>query len=350
MIYLGLMSGTSLDGLDAVFCTFHPQGTGYGYEILFGTTVEYDDEIREMLQNAPFVSGEQLIFYDRKYGHHLGKKVNELIALSGITPDIIASHGHTVFHAPDRKFTFQMGHGAAIAAECNLPVMNDFRSLDVALGGHGAPLVPIGDKLLFPQFDACLNLGGFANVSLERDGKRIAWDISPVNFIANHLASLKGKAYDHDGLTGAAGAVQKSLLDKLESLDYYRKKYPKSLGREWVESNMDFLLSGGDGYSIEDTLRTFYEHVALRITNDINLKSGKVLCTGGGAKNRFLMQCIQEKAQWEVVIPEDELIDFKEALIFAFLCFLKQTGKPNCLASVTGASRDSLSGSVLFVS
>jgi anhydro-N-acetylmuramic acid kinase len=189
-------------------------------------------------------------------------------------------------------------------------------------------------------------LGGFANVSLERDGKRIAWDICPVNFIANHLASLKKAHYDHDGLIGAAGTIQKKLLDKLESLDYYQKKYPKSLAREWVESNMAFLLPELE-YSVEDTLRTFYEHVARRIVNDIDIKSGKVLCTGGGVKNRFLMQCIREKAQWEVVLPETELIDFKEALIFAFLCFLKQTGKPNCLASVTGASRDSLAGSII---
>jgi anhydro-N-acetylmuramic acid kinase len=198
-----------------------------------------------------------------------------------------------------------------------------------------------------------LNLGGFANVSLERNGKRIAWDICPVNFIANHLASKTsppsgglGGAVDYDGLIGAAGTIQKKLLDKLESLDYYQKKYPKSLGREWVESNMAFLLSEPE-HSVEDMLRTFYEHVALRITNDIDIKSGKVLCTGGGVKNRFLMQCIQEKASWEAVIPENELIDFKEALIFAFLCFLKQTGKSNCLASVTGASRDSRSGSII---
>ena len=346
MIYLGLMSGTSLDGLDAVFCTFHPQKNGYGYEILFGTTLEYDAETRRMLQHAPFANGEELIFYDRKYGHYLGKKVKECIALSGITPDVVASHGHTVFHAPDRGFSFQMGHGAAIAAECNLPVMYDFRSLDVALGGQGAPLVPIGDKLLFSQFDACLNLGGFANVSLERAEKRIAWDICPVNFIANHLAALKGKHYDHDGSMGAAGTIQKNQLDKLESLDFYQKKYPKSLGREWVEKNMAFLLSELE-YSVEDTLRTFYEHVARRIVSDIDIKSGSVLCTGGGAKNRFLMQCIQEKAPWEVVIPQPELIDFKEALIFAFLCFLKQTGQPNCLASVTGAVRDSFAGSVI---
>lgn len=346
MIYLGLMSGTSLDGLDAIFCTFHQQENGYGYKILFGTTLEYDEETRNMLQNAPFVSGEQLIFYDRKYGHYLGKKVNELITQSGIKPDMVASHGHTVFHAPEKKLSFQMGHGAAITAECGLPVMYDFRSLDVALGGHGAPLVPIGDKLLFSHFDACLNLGGFSNVSMERNGKRIAWDICPVNFIANHLASIKGKHYDRDGSIGAAGTVQKKLLYKLESLDYYQKKYPKSLAREWVESNMAFLLSDLE-YSVEDTLRTFYEHVATRIVSDIDIKSGKVLCTGGGVKNRFLMQCIKEKSSWEVVIPENELVDFKEALIFAFLCFLKQSGKPNCLASVTGARCDSLGGSVI---
>jgi anhydro-N-acetylmuramic acid kinase len=347
MIYLGLMSGTSLDGLDAVFCTFKTKGSGYKYDILFGKTLEYDVSIRNMLQRAPLASGIELIEYDRKFGHYLGKCANKMIALSGIKPDVIASHGHTVFHRPENGFTFQLGHGAAIAAECGLPVMYDFRSMDVALGGQGAPLVPIGDKLLFPDFAACLNMGGFANVSMDQENRRIAWDICPVNFVANHLAALAGYDFDCNGFLGKKGTTIISLLEKLENLDFYRKISPKSLGREWVENEVFPLLFNEDHHAVSDLLRTFYEHISLRIASDINLSNSNVLCTGGGVKNHFLMQLIRSKTDWNAVVSEETLIDFKEALIFAFLAFLKRSGKSNCLASVTGASRDSSCGSII---
>lgn len=346
MIILGLMSGTSMDGLDAVFCSFHPRGKGYDYVIHYGTTLPYDEDILDMLRRAPYADGYELIRIDRKYGHYIGKRVNELIRQIEILPDVVASHGHTIFHNPADGLTLQIGHGPAISAECNLPVMYDFRSLDVALGGQGAPLVPIGDQLLFSQYDACLNLGGFANVSIEKGEQRIAWDISPANYISNHLVRSKGLLFDPDGSIGATGATIPELLKSMESLEYYQRPFPKSLGREWCEQYLLPLIESS-GYSLEDVLHTYYEHVSTRIVSDITIGKGKVLCTGGGVKNRYLMELIRQKSGWEVVIPNNEIVDFKEALIFAFLCFLKQSGQPNCLSSVTGASRDNLSGSLV---
>lgn len=344
MIFLGLMSGTSLDGLDVVFCSFHETNNGYGYRILYAETLKYEENIRRMLSDAHLLNGLDLIRADRKFGHYVGKIVKELSEKVRIKPDMVASHGHTVFHLPNEQLTLQIGHGPSIAAECGFPVMFDFRSLDVALGGQGAPLVPIGDKLLFGRYDACLNLGGFANVSMEREGKRIAWDICPANFVANHIVQSVGMEFDRDGAWGASGTIIPELLEKMESLEYYRLSAPKSLGREWVESCFLKLLIPAN--TSANILRSYYEHIANRIVADINLEKGSVLCSGGGVKNHFLMRLIAEKATWNVVVPDKETIDFKEALIFAFLAFLKWNGKPNCLASVTGATRDNLSGSL----
>ncbi|MDR0364596.1 MAG: anhydro-N-acetylmuramic acid kinase, partial [Bacteroidales bacterium] len=342
MIFLGLMSGTSLDGLDAVFCSFRKTRSGYKYTIHHAETLEYEEPIRRMLLDAPSMNGLDLIRADRKFGHYLGKRVKDLIGRIHIVPYMVVSHGHTIFHLPDERLTLQIGHGPSIAAECELPVMFDFRSLDVALGGQGAPLVPIGDQLLFGKYDACLNLGGFANVSMEKEGKRVAWDICPANFIANRIAQFKGMDFDRNGAFGASGNIIYDLLERMESLDYYLHPYPKSLGREWIDCHFSQILASQN--TPEDILRTYYEHVANRIVSDIDLISSPVLCTGGGVKNTFLMKLIAEKATWNVVIPEKEIIDFKEALIFAFLAFLKLNGTPNCLSSVTGASKDNLSG------
>lgn len=344
MIFLGLMSGTSLDGLDAVFCSFHETENGYGYRILHAETLEYEAEVLRILSEAHLYSGLELIRADRKFGHYIGKKVKELAKKVRIKPDMVASHGHTIFHLPHERFTLQIGHGPSIAAECGFPVMFDFRSLDVALGGQGAPLVPIGDKLLFGDYAACLNLGGFANVSMERDGKRIAWDISPANFVANRIAQSVGMEFDCDGALGASGNIVPELLEKMETLEYYRIAAPKSLGREWVELHFSEILTAA--HTPADILRTYYEHIVRRIAADIDLAEGAVLCSGGGAKNSFLMHLIAQKITWSAVVPDQETVDFKEALIFAFLAFLKLNDKPNCLASVTGAARDSRSGSL----
>ncbi|MDD4847268.1 MAG: anhydro-N-acetylmuramic acid kinase [Bacteroidales bacterium] len=344
-IFLGLMSGTSLDGLDMAFCTFTKKDANYSFQLLYAETLEYDSTIKKMLQQAPLLSGLELIKADRIYGHYLGKAINSLIKKTHIKPDYVASHGHTVFHVPHEKFTFQMGHGPSIAAECGLPVIFDFRSLDVALDGQGAPLVPIGDQSLFGDYQACVNMGGFSNVSYEQNGSRVAFDICPVNFVANFLAQKTLQPFDKDGLLGKQGVVLPHLLEKFLLLPYHQTPPPKSLGREWVETNFFPIFLNSEN-QIPDLLRTLYEYIAQQIIRDIPFKNGKVLFTGGGVKNRFLMQLIQDKASWEVVIPDYSIIDYKEAIIFAFMAFLKINHQKNCLSSVTGATCNCSAGSI----
>lgn len=346
LIFLGLMSGTSLDGLDMAYCSFENNKSHYSFQLIYAETIEYDAATKEMLQQAPFLSGLELIKADRIYGHYLGQAIRSLIDKTHIVPDYVASHGHTIFHLPNERMTFQIGHGPSIAAECNIPTIFDFRSLDVALKGQGAPLVPIGDQLLFGNFQACVNLGGFSNVSFEQQGKRIAFDICPVNFVANLLAQRENKPFDKNGELGKQGKLLPDLLEKFINLEYHHTPPPKSLGREWVESS--FLpLFINDSIATKDLLRTLYEYIAQQIIHDIPFNDGAVLFTGGGSKNTFLMQLIQEKASWKTIIPDSSIIDYKEAIIFAFMAYLKIIGQNNCLSSVTGAIRNSISGSIV---
>jgi anhydro-N-acetylmuramic acid kinase len=259
----------------------------------------------------------------------------------GVKPDIIASHGHTIFHEPQKRIMFQIGDGAAIAAETGIDTVSDFRRLDIMLGGQGAPLVPIGDRLLFGDYDYCLNIGGFSNISFEKDGKRIAFDISPVNYVINHYSRQIGLEFDKDGEIAKKGKVDQKLLDELNALPYYNQDGPKSLGREWVEKIIYPMLES-KGMKLEDMLRTYYEHAAMQIAKVA--KNGKMLITGGGAFNKFLIERIDALTGCETVIPEKQIIDYKEALIFAFLGALYMADEASCLASVTGAKCDNIGG------
>lgn len=341
IISLGIMSGTSLDGVDLALCCFTENNNKWQYEILNAETILYSSDWEGKLKSAHKLNTRDFLLLHNEYGRYIGNLANDF--LQGKTvPDIISSHGHTIFHQPDKAFTFQLGSGASIAATTKITTISDFRTLDVALGGQGAPLVPIGDKLLFHEYDYCLNLGGFANISFDVNNVRIAFDICPVNLVLNDLASRKNKSFDKDGEIGASGKIIHSLLNSLNSLDYYSQKWPKSLGREWVEQNINSLLADS-GISIEDQAATFYEHVSNQISRVVS-SAGKMLLTGGGAKNKFLLKKLMEKTPCQVVIPENQLIDFKEALIFAFLGVLRFNGQINCLSSVTGADTDSIGG------
>jgi anhydro-N-acetylmuramic acid kinase len=286
----------------------------------------------------------ELIRLHHAYGQFIGDRIRDFLAGYSGPVDLAASHGHTVFHQPDKGITFQLGEGSSIAAHCRLTTVSDFRTLDVSLGGQGAPLVPVGDELLFGEYTYCLNLGGFANISFRRLGKRIACDICPVNIVANSLAQRTGQEFDRNGETGRRGALHATLVEELNHLDFYTRQGPKSLGREWVEEVFMPVL---DRYTmpLENRIRSFYEHAAIQIAGYLNESpSGRVLVTGGGAFNTFLVERIRELTQVEVVIPEDQTVKFKEAIIFAFLGLLRQRGEINCLSSVTGASVDSSCG------
>lgn len=343
---LGIMSGTSLDGLDLALCEFTFDKHWF-FTIKKSETINYSINWKDKLSTAFHLTGIDLIELDRNYGQFIGEKANAFIQKYNVNPDIIASHGHTVFHQPEKRFTLQIGSGAEIASITGIKTISDFRSLDVALNGQGAPLVPIGDKLLFSDYDYCINIGGFANISFEEKNKRRAYDIGPANILLNYLAQKLHHDFDKNGQLGLQGTVNLDLLNKLNNLSYYQQAYPKSLGREWLEANVIPLINKTND-TTENKLATAYEHIAIQIANSLNIKEGKVLLTGGGALNTYLIELIKSKTHCDIVIPSKSIIEYKEALIFAFLGILRLLEKINTLASVTGAKCDSSGGSVFI--
>lgn len=341
---IGLMSGSSLDGVDLALVKFQSENGKYGFNILQSTTLPYSAEWENLLSEAFHQKPEDLTDLDKAYGEYLGRQVLRFMQDNDIIPNFVASHGHTIFHKPEEHYTLQIGDGQALANACGLKVINDFRSEDVSKGGQGAPLVPIGDKLLFSEYEACLNIGGIANVSYDQNGQRIAYDICIANQALNYLANQKGLKYDKDGLLARNGAIDEALLAALNSNAFFKQKAPKSLGREFFEAEQKHLFKGKD---ISDLLATFTEHIAMQIEESLKaLPKGKLLITGGGALNKYLVERIQHHTIHQVVIPEKQIIEYKEALVFAFLGLLKLEGKTNVLCSVTGAESDSCSGKI----
>lgn len=345
---IGVMSGTSLDGLDIAHCTF-TYLDGWNFEIFEAETCPYPSHWVDKLRNLVKFSKSELLQLDEDYTRFIGDVISEFIQKHELANlDAICSHGHTALHQPQNGLTYQIGNLPKLATLLNETVICDFRVEDVALGGQGAPLVPIGDRLLFSKYDYCLNLGGFANISFEDNGQRIAYDICPANIVLNHYVATLGFDYDKGGEIAKSGVVSELLLQELNMLSYYGSNYPKSLGLEWVKSEV-FPLIDSFQLSAKDILRTFVEHIAIQISNEINSKSKtSVLTTGGGAFNTFLMERLSDRAKNLIVIPENSIIEFKEALIFAFLGVLKLRNETNCLSSVTGALNDHSSGKIYY--
>jgi anhydro-N-acetylmuramic acid kinase len=344
---IGVMSGTSLDGVDLAEIFFKKINNIWYYEIGFCETIPYEEIWENQLRNAIHLPEDKLAQLNIEYTQLLGNLIKEFISKNQIKNlDVVCSHGHTVKHEPQNNYTLQIGNLPIIREIIGYPVICDFRVQDVLLGGQGAPLVPIGDKLLFSNFDFCLNLGGFSNISYNVENQRIAYDISPVNTVLNHYANQLGFPYDDNGKIAKSGRICKELLEKLNHLDFYKKTYPKSLGLEFVKSEIFPLL---DAYTLhtKDILATFTAHIAAQIGQVLSEKKGKLLITGGGAYNGYLIQKIQEKLpNIAVIIPDEKTINFKEALIFGFLGILKIRNEINVLSSVTGAKHDHSSGVV----
>ncbi len=344
MHILGIMSGTSLDGLDIAYCDISDNG----FKLLAANTYPYSDEWVRWLSNLERATAYEYALINVELGHYIGRQVNLFRQEHPGPVDAIASHGHTIFHQPHLGLTTQIGDGDAIAAETRLPVVFNFRNLDVALGGQGAPLVPIGDRLLFGQYGACLNLGGIANISYETaDHRREAYDICPCNMALNHLAHRKKKAYDTNGLMARKGNVSQPLLARLDALDYYRKPLPKSLGKEWFVGNVLPLIST-EALSVNDLLATTVEHIARQVAGAVKGRGiGTMLVTGGGAKNKYLIARLQAQIPGcRITVPTDSIIDYKEAIIFALLGYLRLNRQNNCLSSVTGAQLDNCGGDI----
>lgn len=348
---LGLMSGTSLDGLDLAYCHFWQEGNSWAFEIKSAKTVPYHSSLRSKLHDAIDYSVTDLLALDHQYGDFLGKESKTFIDEEELDLDFIASHGHTVHHRPDLNFTRQIGSGQQLSIRSGYKVICDFRSKDIALGGQGAPLVPIGDQAFFSNYSFCLNLGGISNVSFEQDGKRIAYDIGIANMLLNYICRKVGKEYDSGGSLARSGNLNEDLLDKLNSLDYYKRSIPKSTGYEWFQQKIVPLVEASP-LEAADLLNTAVHHITEQICVQLKLHSGKdsktVLITGGGAFNNFLIEVLTAKLspQIKVIIPSAELISFKEALVFAYMGLMRILGEVNVLSSVTGASKDSCSGSV----
>ncbi len=346
---IGVMSGTSLDGIDLAYVQICNE-IDFDFKILVAETIAYSQEWTERLKGGFHVSEEELSKLDTEYGFFLGNIIKSFIDKNKIKEiDLIASHGHTIFHKPEQKYTLQIGNGPEICSVTNIKTICDFRVQDLVLGGQGAPLVPIGDQLLFSSYDYCLNLGGFVNVSLVENEQRIAYDICPVNIVLNHYVNKLGLTYDDKGIIASSGRVDSAILMELNALSFYKKMYPKSLGYEFVLDSI-FPILEKEEISIKNILCTFVEHVAIQIGKVLpDDSSKKLLITGGGVYNDFLIERIKKHTGVAIVIPDDDVVNYKEALIFALLGYLKDQGKNNCLASVTGASRDHSSG-VVFVS
>ena len=345
---IGVMSGTSLDGIDLVYAKFCLNET-WSFEIVHAETVEYPSNWYEALKELVNTPIEELKAIDTNYTEYIAKVIKNFIIKYQIKNiDAICSHGHTALHQPENKLTFQIGNRPFLAELLKETVVCDFRVQDVELGGQGAPLVPIGDELLFSEFDFCLNLGGFANVSTNFNRNRIAYDICPVNIVLNHYIRKLGLNYDDEGKIASEGMISVKLLNQLNAIEFYKETYPKSLGLEWV-NNTVFPLIDTFKLEIQDVLKTFVEHIAIQIASEINKKNtGSVLITGGGVYNIYLMDRIKAHAVQKIIVPKNEVVEFKEAVIFGFLGVQKLRNEVNCLSSVTGAIKDHSSGKIFL--
>ncbi|MBT3588416.1 MAG: anhydro-N-acetylmuramic acid kinase [Flavobacteriaceae bacterium] len=350
---LGVMSGTSLDGIDVAEIIFNVSENGtWDYKIISSETVSYAKGWKYKLQKAISFSEQKLIALNSEYTLYLAKVISEFISRKKISKlDAVCSHGHTILHQPQKGITLQIGNLLEIASLINQKVVCDFRVQDLNLGGNGAPLVPIGDRLLFSEYDYCLNLGGFANVSFEekikqQKSKRVAYDVCPVNIVLNYLAEQKGYLFDESGDLARSGKLSKELFQQLNDLPFYKMAPPKSLGLEWVKKEV-FPLLKSSAISIEDQLHTITEHVAFQLSNQFK-KDSNILVTGGGTYNSYLLERITHYKTINLIIPSPELIEYKEALIFGLLGILKLRNENNCLKSVTGAKKDHSSGVIFF--
>jgi anhydro-N-acetylmuramic acid kinase len=345
---IGVMSGTSLDGIDLAHIHFSIADAKWSFEILETETIPYETDWLEKLKTAVDFSEAELKKLNQDYTVLLANTINYFIQKYNLKNlDAVCSHGHTILHQPQNGFTLQIGNLPQIAKLTGQTVVCDFRVQDVELGGQGAPLVPIGDRILFSDYDYCLNLGGFSNVSFEQNGSRIAFDISPVNTVLNFYANKLGLDYDDKGNISRLGKPDLDLQDELNRLDYYKKPFPKSLGFEFVKQTVLPLM---ERYPIptEDKMRTFIEHITFQIAVALPKKEAKLLATGGGAYNDFLIEAMQRwLPELKIIIPDKKTLEFKEALIFALLGVLKLRNEINVLSSVTGAKHDHSSG-VIF--
>lgn len=356
---IGLMSGSSLDGLDIAFVLFEESAGRWQFEIKETACIPYSGEWKKNLSSLNGISAREYLLLHSAYGHYIGNCINDFLEEKNLAyrVQLIASHGHTAFHLPARQMTAQLGDGASIAALTGIRTITDFRSVDVALGGQGAPIVPIGEKMLFPEYDLFLNIGGIANLSA--NGERfIGFDVCPANRILNLLSANTEKGFDENGILASSGKVDDDLLNRLNAFPYYQLPYPKSLSNEFGLNEIYPVVKNAN-HTTQDALRTYVQHIADQVSNalsevvkGIRKDNPRLLITGGGAHNLFLVEKIKEAVSpggITCIVPSDNLVDYKEALIVALMGALRWREEVNVMQSVTGASKDSINGAVWSV-
>jgi anhydro-N-acetylmuramic acid kinase len=358
MLYrvIGVMSGSSLDGLDIAFVELQAKSGKWDFDIIKAETIPYPEEWSRKLGGAIHLNARDYLLLHADYGHFLGKQVKSFMEKHGLAFKValVSSHGHTTFHLPPRM-TAQLGDGSAIAAETGLPVITDLRAIDVALGGQGAPIVPMGEKLLWNDYQFFLNIGGIANISVNHPRQYIAYDICPANRVLNMITAKRGLAYDDGGMIAASGKINQDILNTLNQLEYYGKAYPKSLANDFGTDTVYPLLQQ-PSLPDEDALRTYTEHIAVQVSGEVEkhlratgFSNARILVTGGGAFNHFLIDRLRfylEPMWVEVEVPDQALVNFKEALVMALLGVLRWRDESTTISSVTGASRDGIGGAV----
>lgn len=345
---LGLMSGTSLDGLDMALCHFK-KASDWAFKIIAAKTATYTPIEKEFITSVPLMSGQQLAEAHFNFSRLMAKHVNTFLSSQKTKPQFIASHGQTIFHRPDLGYTFQLGSGAALAEETNLPVVCDFRSQDVCLGGEGAPLVPKGDAELFSNYSTLLNIGGFANITFQHDLRNKAFDICPANMLLNCLVQEAGFMFDENGTLALRGKIETEFLGALNTIPlFYHQSHPQSLGREYFESHYIPVLEKYKPLSLENRLYSACEYISGHISSSIAQNHGNILASGGGVHHPLLMKMIKEKSCKVIDYSDDLISDFKEALVFAFLGLLRWIGEPNTLTTATGA-RQNVSGGCIYL-
>lgn len=356
MIYraLGLMSGSSLDGLDMAFVEFHEAGGKWTFELKQADCLPYSKEWEVKLAQATKLNAGEYLLLHTEYGRYIASQVKHFIEKYELDYQVqlISSHGHTTFHFPEQHTTGQLGDGASIAALTGIATVTDLRAVDMALGGQGAPIVPIGERLLWPGYPILLNLGGIANVSIQSNDKHVAFDICPANKVLNLLIQETGKAYDDGGSLAAQGTVNEPLLSALNALDYYSKPYPKSLANDFgIE--IVYPLVKNAGLTLPDALATYVEHIAVQLKQALlSFKSEEpisMLITGGGAHHRYMGSRINyHLASLNITaeIPDASIINYKEAIVMALMGVLRWREEVNVYSAVTGAERNSVGGAL----
>lgn len=354
---IGLMSGSSLDGLDIVLATFELTDGRCKYKIKAASCISFSKSWQSRLKNAVNLDAEAYLLLHAAFGKYCGQQVAAFLDAGhrGRRPDVVGSHGHTTFHIPDKGMTHQLGDGAAIAAACHIPVVSDLRSMDVALGGQGAPVIPVGEKLLFPQYKYFMNIGGICNLSVHGTKKITAFDVCPANRVLNMLSGLAGKNYDKDGKLAGSGKINLSLLEKLNRERFYSRMPPKSLANSFGTGVL-YPMILKKGLSTPDALATYCEHIAMQTLKALipyrKKKRTTLLVTGGGALNKYLtgrLRYYLDAIGIDIEIPDDNTVNYKEALTMALMGVLRLTEQDNVFSSVTGAARNSCGGALWSV-